>query len=97
MIGVTTVAAVDGGYFGNLYSWHSFDEGMKAIRELNKPGVVIIYKNWCGACRGLGKRIATDERLIDFSKRFVMILAADEEEPEEEKWLPGIHSSCLFP
>ena len=89
--------AVDGGFFGNQYKWYSFDEGMEEISHSNKPGVVIIYKNWCGACRALGKRISNDERLIEFSKHFVMILAADEEEPEGEKFLPGIFEViCSF-
>ena len=89
--------AVDGGFFGNQYNWYSFDEGMREITDSNKPGIVIIYKNWCGACRALGKRISNDERLLEFSKHFVMILAADEEEPEGEKFLPGIFPSiCLF-
>ena len=69
---------------------------MKEIRAKNQPGVVIIYKNWCGACRALGKRISNDERVIEFSKHFVMILAADEEEPEDEKWLPGIYCFLLL-
>ena len=87
---VIASAAFDGGFFGNQYIWYSFKDGMKEITKTNKPGVVIIYKNWCGACRALGKRISNDERLVEFSKRFVMILAADEDEPEDEKWLPGI-------
>ena len=93
---VTVAAALDGGFFGNQYNWYSFDEGMKEIRAKNQPGVVIIYKNWCGACRALGKRISNDERVIEFSKHFVMILAADEEEPEDEKWLPGIYCFLLL-
>ena len=94
---VTVSAAVDGGFFGNQYEWRSFTDGMKEIAEKNKPGVVIIYKNWCGACRALGKRVSNDERLLEFSKRLVMILAADADEPEEEKWLPGIFEKrCLF-
>lgn len=94
---VTASAAFDGGFFGNQYNWHSFDEGMNELTKSNQPGVIIIYKNWCGACRALGKRISNDERLIEFSKRFVMILAADEDEPEDEKWLPGILCFIMLP
>lgn len=87
---ITVSAAVDGGFFGNRCEWRSFSDGMKEITETNKPGVVIIYKNWCGACRALGKRVSNDDKLLEFSKHFVMILAADEDEPEDEKWLSGI-------
>ena len=93
---LTASAAVDGGFFGNRFNWLSFSEGMNEISRTNKPGIVIIYKNWCGACRSLGKRIATDEKLIEFSKHFVMILAPDEEEPEDEKWLPGFVLKCFM-
>ena len=76
-------------YFGNQIAWRSLKDGMKEMEESHKPGIVIIFKSWCGACKGLGRRIASDEKTIEFSKRFVMILAMDDEEPEEEKWLPG--------
>ena len=82
-------SALNPGFFGNQIAWRSFQDGMKEVESTNKPAVVIIYKSWCGACRGLGRRVATDEKIIEFSKRFVMILAADDDEPEEEKWLPG--------
>lgn len=82
-------SALNPGFFGNQIAWRSFQDGMKEVESTNKPAVVIIYKSWCGACRGLGRRVATDGKIIEFSKRFVMILAVDEDEPEEEKWLPG--------
>ena len=59
---------------------------MQQIAETGKPGVV----SWSGASRGLGKRIAKDEKIIELSKQFVMILAGDEDEPEDEKWFPGL-------
>ena len=83
-------AALDGGSFGNQIHWYGFQDGMKQIAETGKPGVVIVALSWSGASRGLGKRIAKDEKVIELSKQFVMILAGDEDGPEDEKWFPGL-------
>ena len=88
------LAALDGGSFGSRIQWYNFQDGMKAVKELDKPGIVIIALSWSGASKGLGKRIAQDDKVYELSKQFVMILAGDEDEPEDEKWLPGLRF-CL--
>lgn len=51
--------------FGDAIDWvESYEQGMHAVlccyaagvrqaRESDKPGVVIIHKSWCGACKNL--------------------------------------------
>ena len=34
--------------------------------------------------------MASSDEMIRLSSHFVMILALDEDEPQEEKWLPGL-------
>lgn len=63
---------------------------MKKIVELNKPGILIISKSGSGACRDLGISMSKNEEMIKLAKEFVMILAPDNNEPEDEKYLPGI-------
>ena len=62
---------------------------MREIERVNKPGIVVIGKRFSGACREFARSIADNKELISMSKHFVMILALDEDEPEDEKWLPG--------
>lgn len=65
------------------------------MRRENKPGILIISKTRSVASRDLGISMSQNEKLIELSHQFVMILAEDDEEPEDEKYLPGIHY-CLI-
>ena len=44
----------------------------KAKKE-NKPALIDFYADWCGWCERLDKDTYTDPKVIDLSKRFVMI------------------------
>lgn len=66
------------------------------MREENKPGILFISKTRSAASRDLGISMSQNEKLIQLSHQFVMILAEDDEEPEDEKYLPGI-PYCLIP
>ena len=54
----------------------------------------MFHRSYCSACDRLGSEVKENEELIELSKQFVMILAGDEDEPEDEKWLPGLRF-CL--
>ena len=82
-------------YFGDEYDWKKLNEGEKLMREENKPGILFISKTRSAASRDLGISMSQNEKLIQLSHQFVMILAEDDEEPEDEKYLPGI-PYCLI-
>lgn len=75
--------------FGEHYKWKTFSEGMEGIEKENKPGIVVIAKRFSGACKDFARSMSTNAEMIRLSNHFVMILALDEDEPQEEKWLPG--------
>lgn len=76
--------------YGESYGWKSFSEGMNAVEREQKPGIVVIAKRFSGACREFAKSMESSDEMIRLSSHFVMILALDEDEPQEEKWLPGL-------
>ena len=76
--------------YGESYGWKSFSEGMNAVEREQKPGIVVIAKRFSGACKEFAKSMASGDEMIRLSSHFVMILALDEDEPQEEKWLPGL-------
>lgn len=83
--------------YGSAYEWRSFSEGMRTIESENKPGIVVIGKRFSGACRDFARSIADNKELISMSRHFVMILALDDDEPEDEKWLPGgFDNACVI-
>ena len=83
------LAALDGGSFGSRIQWYNFQDGMKAVKELDKPGIVIIALSWSGASKGLGKRIAQDEKVYELSKQFVMISCNQDGPCEDDAFAIG--------
>ena len=63
---------------------------MELIQQYQKPGILIISKTWSGSSRDLAASMSENGKLIQLSKQFVMILAQDDNEPEDEKYLPGL-------
>ena len=59
------------------------------MEERQKPGILIIAKRWSGSCRDLGISLSGSTEMIQLAEQFVMMLALDDEEPEDEKFLPG--------
>ena len=63
---------------------------MKEIKEKKRPGVVLIHREWCSACRTIGRYCYDNIPLIKMSKKFVMISAPAGEEPQDETFQMGI-------
>ena len=40
--------------------WYSYDEGMKQIKLTGKPGLLIIYADWCPTCKEYSTLFAQD-------------------------------------
>lgn len=63
---------------------------MKEIKEKKRPGVVLIHRDWCSACKTIGRYCREDIPLIRMSKKFVMISAPNGEEPQDETFQMGL-------
>ena len=62
---------------------------MKEIKESKRPGVVLIHRDWCSACKTIGKFCRDDIPLIKMSKKFVMISCPNGEEPQDDTFKMG--------
>lgn len=62
-------------------AWHDYDEGLAAAKQENKPAILIIYEDWCPACRKY-ENIFYDPEIVKHSAAFVMIKVNRTEHPE---------------
>jgi protein-disulfide reductase (glutathione) len=67
--------------FGDQYHWYTIREGLKKIKETGRPGMVVLHKSWCGACKALGPKFAESAAVQAASKDFIMINVQDDDEP----------------
>ncbi len=84
-------------------TWHSYTEGLKLAKELNKPVLLFFYADWCPTCHAY-KPIFEAARIIELSKQFVMVRINSDEFPKlnqafipEEEWEYVPRTFALFP
>jgi thiol:disulfide interchange protein len=51
----------------------SLEKGLAQAKKENKPTLIDFYADWCGWCERLDKDTLTDPKVVELSKRFVMI------------------------
>jgi thiol:disulfide interchange protein len=51
----------------------NLEKGLAQAKKENKPALIDFYADWCGWCERLDKDTYTDPKVIELSKRFVMI------------------------
>jgi len=64
--------------------WVTLKDGLEQLRTGNKPGMVVIHKSWCGACKSLGPRFASSSGIQALADKFVMINIQDDDEGSED-------------
>ncbi|ELU04453.1 hypothetical protein CAPTEDRAFT_162540 [Capitella teleta] len=74
--------------FNDNIEWRSLDDGLMQVAEQNKPGMILIHKTWCGACKALKPRFAKNKEIEELSKYFIMINVQDGEEPSAKQYFP---------
>jgi len=58
------------------------------VTETGKPGMVVIHKSWCGACKALKPKFAENKAIEEASKDFIMINTLDDQEPNDAMYRP---------
>uniref|UniRef100_A0A1B0CKN5 Thioredoxin domain-containing protein n=1 Tax=Lutzomyia longipalpis TaxID=7200 RepID=A0A1B0CKN5_LUTLO len=73
--------------FGRRYDWaDNFKMGLSRAKQEDKPLMMVIHATGCPACRKLKTDFASDKKLLELSKNFVMLNTEDDEEPKARKF-----------
>uniref|UniRef100_A0A7S4KHM2 Thioredoxin domain-containing protein 12 n=1 Tax=Paramoeba aestuarina TaxID=180227 RepID=A0A7S4KHM2_9EUKA len=79
--------------------WNDLDAAIEEIKSTKKPGLVIIHKSWCGACKNLKRAVdgPQGDVIVKASSDYVMINLADNAEPSnpefstDGKYIPRLY------
>ncbi len=61
--------------------WLDYEQGIAEIKKTGKPGLFIIYADWCPTCKKYSK-LFTKENVVDGLSDIVLIRVNKDEEPE---------------
>lgn len=69
--------------------WTSDMEAFKSeIVKTGKPGMLVIHKSWCGACKALKPKFAESKEIEEAAEGFVLFNALDDDEPSGAEYKP---------
>lgn len=77
--------------------WHSYEQGMKKIKEGQSKGLLIFYADWCSTCK-LYSKLFKKRKVVKSLKNLVLIRVNREENPElSEKYdFDGVYIPRTF-
>lgn len=69
-------------------NWQSYEAGLKTAKSVGKQIVIVFYTDWCPQSKQYSQ-VFQEQRVIDQSKKFVMVRINTDERPEINKlYLP---------
>jgi len=81
--------AASNGYNDKIDWINDLTQAKTIAKEQNKPILTMIVKSWCGACKRLQSQFQTaDDKLVEMSKKFVMVNLKDDAEPKDAAYAP---------
>ena len=83
-----TFLAKSNGWNDNIDWVSDMDSFKQKISESGKPGMLVIHKSWCGACKALKPKFAESKEIEAASEDFVMFNALDDDEPNGAEFKP---------
>jgi len=85
---ISQIAAKSNGWNENIDWAADIDSFQAKIKESGKPGMMIIHKSWCGACKSLKPKFIASKAIEEASKDFVMLNTIDDDEPSGDQYKP---------
>ena len=81
-------ARVGGDWNDKQINWRKYEEGLAAAKKEKKPVCLVFYTEWCPHCANYSA-VFHDPKVVDLSKRFVMVrLDKDKEKELSKKYAP---------
>ncbi|KAK6627411.1 hypothetical protein RUM43_002747 [Polyplax serrata] len=75
--------------FGTNLKWETnLERGLQKIVSRQKPGMIVVHKSWCGACRNLKPKFEASKDIQNLSGGFVLISLSDDNHPKDLKYMP---------
>ena len=74
--------------------WKDYEEGLKEMKSSSKPGLVLIYRPTCPACKRLQMFINNSGEIEELSKQFVMIKCDEGHAPRNIDYRGG--TKCIL-
>ena len=85
---VSVVLSKSNGWNDKIDWQPSLEATLSKVKESGKPGMIVIHKSWCGACKALKPKFAESSSIEQLSENFVMYNALDDDEPKGEEFKP---------
>jgi thiol:disulfide interchange protein len=68
--------------------WHSYDDGLRAAKEQNRPICLVVFTTWCPHCKAYS-HVFDDPRVVERTRDFVMVrVDQDAEEATAQRYAP---------
>ena len=81
-------ARAGGDWNDKQINWRKYEEGLAAAKKEKKPVCLVFYTEWCPHCANYSA-VFHDPKVVDLSKRFVMVrLDKDKEKELSKKYAP---------
>ena len=74
--------------------WKDYEEGLKEMKVSSKPGLVLIYRPTCPACKHLQSIINNSGEIEELSKQLVMIKCDEGHAPRDIDYRGG--TKCIL-
>jgi len=67
-------------------NWYSYEEGIAKIKETGKPGLLVIYADWCSACQAHSKDFFNDRIISRLDDVILIRVNKDDNQKINDKY-----------
>jgi thiol-disulfide isomerase/thioredoxin len=66
-------------------AWQPYEAGLAAAKKEKKPVCLVVFTEWCPHCKNYAEQVFHDPRVVEASKKFVMIHVDKDKQPDVSK------------